>query len=590
MELEDIDLVGGNKVDVCSGVTVIVGPNNAGKSTFLREIHEALGVEARGTGNMNSRIVSNVNVTVDESQQNFIDKLKRALFFYPTGHRLGHPNYEVLRVRNSGTQIPLAYAEDVWRTYKNGEKSDRGGIGQLSEYFAMSLSADGRVNLLNDTTSFDAFSSLPRTPLQHLFNDRGLERRADSIIYETFGKNIVLNRHGGNVIQLQVGKLSVRDSLYPSDKLKEEFQELPTVQEQGDGFRSFTGMVLAILTGQAPMILIDEPEAFLHPPQARRFGRFLAQQHSNGTKIIIATHSEDILSGVTSVPQASGSVSVLRLTRKSETSNSIAQLKPADVKDIYTDPLMKYYDMLNGLFTNGVIVCEADSDCTFYRAVLDDAGPEAVNSLDLHFTHCGGKGRLSKALRMFRAVKVPVACVVDIDILDKPGEFDALVNSSGGDIQRLKPMRDKIAKELNGLTEGPLKKEALEAIGEQFKREPAEEKVLPRDVSAVKKIINVRSGWKEFKRHGVEALEVESESPLSSGAQLVFDALDLELRKIGIFMVRVGELERFHPELGVAKERWLAEALEKKVYTNSPLALDMLKGVAKFIEHEQDSL
>ena len=251
---------------------------------------------------------------------------------------------------------------------------------------------------------------------------------------------------------------------------------------------------------------------------------------------------------------------------------------------------MKYYDMLNGLFANGVVVCEADSDCTFYRAVLDEAGSAAINGLDLHFTHCGGKGRLRKALKMFHAVKVPIACVVDIDILDKPGEFDALVESSGGDVQKLRLMRDKIADELNSLTEGPLKKEALESISEQFDREPKEEKVLPRDADAVKKIINVRSGWKEFKKHGVEALEVGSASPLSKNALEMFNELDLELRKKGIFMVRVGELERFHPELGAAKDKWLAKALEKKAYAKSPLALDMLKAAAKFIENEQDSI
>lgn len=39
------------------------------------------------------------------------------------------------------------------------------------------------------------------------------------------------------------------------------------LQEQGDGFRSFVGIVLSILLSKDKIILIDEPEAFLHPTQ-----------------------------------------------------------------------------------------------------------------------------------------------------------------------------------------------------------------------------------------------------------------------------------------------------------------------------------
>jgi len=43
---------------------------------------------------------------------------------------------------------------------------------------------------------------------------------------------------------------------------------LPQVQEQGDDVKSFVGMLLAITATEYPLLLIDEPETFLHPPQA----------------------------------------------------------------------------------------------------------------------------------------------------------------------------------------------------------------------------------------------------------------------------------------------------------------------------------
>jgi predicted ATPase len=42
-----------------------------------------------------------------------------------------------------------------------------------------------------------------------------------------------------------------------------------------DGVQAFVGIVCAVLWGDYRAILIDEPEAFLHPPLARKLGRQL---------------------------------------------------------------------------------------------------------------------------------------------------------------------------------------------------------------------------------------------------------------------------------------------------------------------------
>jgi hypothetical protein len=47
-----------------------------------------------------------------------------------------------------------------------------------------------------------------------------------------------------------------------------------------------------------PGQVIDEPEAFLHPPQARLIGSSLVQDRRDNRQLFIATHSADILSGV----------------------------------------------------------------------------------------------------------------------------------------------------------------------------------------------------------------------------------------------------------------------------------------------------
>lgn len=571
MRLDSITLTSGDRIKLSKGVTIVVGPNSSGKSTLLKEVNNYISRYPHSRPDeWQPKVVAEAQIDFEESPNEFLDNLKRKVPHFESEHHLGRPGTTVFRVGISGTTITTSDIENIW---------DQNCIGQLSEYFVSMLSVENRTNLLVNTGHFNSFEEVPTSPIQHLWAKRALEKELDRLAYGAFKKNIILNRHAGANIPLCIGKLPVRDSLNPREDIISYLHGLPKFDSEGDGFKSFIGMAATIMTSQAPLILIDEPEAFLHPPQARRFGRFLAGQHKKGAQVIVATHSEDIVSGVTSVRNLSKGPSVVRITRSSSGANQIAQLESMDVRDIYNDPLMKYYGMLNGLFADGIILCEADSDCTFYNAVLDSSGNPTTGQ-DLHFTHCGGKGRIAKAFGTFTKMSVPVVAIVDIDILDKKGEFKALVEAAGGRIEELLQLRDEVADELNGIVRGPKKTDAINAIQEQFNRD-AYAYVLPADVAEVKKVINVRNGWRELKRHGVEA--ISGTCPLSPNAINAFESLDEKLKGLGIFMVRVGELEGFHPELRVKKKEWLGRVLKTGSHKRSPHALSMLTEVSNYI-------
>src|SRR3954452_10968168 len=44
------------------------------------------------------------------------------------------------------------------------------------------------------------------------------------------------------------------------------------LEKEGDGMRSFVGILLHVLLSNDMISLVDAPEAFLHPPQARLIG------------------------------------------------------------------------------------------------------------------------------------------------------------------------------------------------------------------------------------------------------------------------------------------------------------------------------
>ena len=149
------------------------------------------------------------------------------------------------------------------------------------------------------------------------------------------------------------------------------------LDEQGDGLRAFVGVVVALLVVNRGLFLIDEPEAFLHPPQAFRIGEFLATETGNSKQVVAATHSVDFLRGVLSKTRE---VTVIRIDRTGS-QNTFRRLEPKTLKGLVADPLLSSARVLDGLFYAGAIVVEADRDARFYQSVFKRRFPD----VDLHF-------------------------------------------------------------------------------------------------------------------------------------------------------------------------------------------------------------
>src|SRR5581483_10518213 len=118
----------------------------------------------------------------------------------------------------------------------------------------------------------------PQHPVQMLADSRKAQDAFSKLIETAFGEQISINRYDAGQIRLKVGSVGLPDEPPPpSDELRAAYQKLPLVAEQGDGFRAFVHVLLKTLVRPTPIVLVDEPEAFLHPPQARLLGRYLAE-------------------------------------------------------------------------------------------------------------------------------------------------------------------------------------------------------------------------------------------------------------------------------------------------------------------------
>ena len=148
-------------------------------------------------------------------------------------------------------------------------------------------------------------------------------------------------------------------------------------------------------------------------------------------QLILATHSGDFLRGV--LDATPKSLRILRIVRDSSV-NRVTELKPEQVKELWSDPILRQSNPLDGLFHSCVVLCEADGDCQFYSSMANALAEMDQSRIapDALFIHCGGKARMPKVVEALRAVNVPVHVIADFDILREEKPLKPLFEALGG--------------------------------------------------------------------------------------------------------------------------------------------------------------
>ncbi len=520
-----------------NGALVLVGPNNSGKSAALRELlastrlHAAIGP-----------VIRSVEVAASGSEAEFSD------WFEARATRVHHQASEPMFQRLGLGPISLSQLRSEWTRHLAGIPAMH---FDLTGVFVFYAAAEGRLALANGGVQpHDPTSAGPASPLQALCADEALERRISELTQEAFRVPVTLGRVIGSSLSLRLGEVSSEPTVVPTVDYLSELQQLPLLEQQGDGFRSYVGLLLAIVTGQFPLVLVDEPEAFLHPPQARLLGKRLITEGPPDTQIVVATHSVHILQGL--LDARGRPATVARLVRKGE-ANHVAVLEPEDLRELWADPILRYSGVLEGLFHRGVVVTEGDADSRFYAAVLDAIDDEQMMSNDLFFTQAGGKARLPVIARALRAVSVPVAVIADFDVLRDEKELVSIVEALAGSWDEFEPLWRQMKSPLDQMGSAP----SVMSVKEEIENVLSDASgTLSRALSdKVRSAVRLTSGWEAAKRAGISA--VPQGAPAASARKLL-----AALREIGLFVVPVGELERWVPDVPGHGPRWVSDVLE----------------------------
>ena len=530
------------------GETVlIVGPNNAGKSATLRAIRDKLN-EPVST----SPVLRSVELTKNGTADEFMTWMESWAKRMPDNQQ--NPGFSAV-----GHTVHLQQIQYNW------SRSDH-ALGEVARWMCHFLSADERLQICNPPSNVSLSREGPSHPIHYMQRDDALERKLSSRFRLAFGLDLVVHRNAGLEVPVHVGQ---RPEPGPGeDRVSmgyiSRLEELPQLQTQGDGMRSFAGVLLATSIGQESILLIDEPEAFLHPPQAKQLGTTLVRDRPNGRQLFIATHSTDIVQGVLNANDPN--VKVVRIRRQGNV-NHVRLLENARVQELWSDPLLRYSNILDGLFHEGVVVCEADSDCRFYAAVLDATqNIEVSNSkrLDVLFTHCGGKARLPVVIRSLREVDVPVCAVADFDVLADEDTLKKIIEALGGtwatverDWRIMKSAVDSKRPDFNTV-------EVKNEIGKLL--DPITATQLPEKVrTELQAVLRKTSAWSNAKLVGKAF--VPPGDPSKACERLL-----AALRTVGLYVVEVGELEGFVRTEAGHGPKWVNSVLARDLAEDHELS------------------
>ena len=510
-------------------IVVFVGPNNAGKSQSLKDIYELCDSKKPST------VISDIEIY----------KPTDSLIDYVTSisNVQDHGNYKTYQGLN----------------YSFNSINDRDNhFGNAQNIFVSYLNTETRLSICKPPQNINR--NAPKThPIHNVAFNQHYRMKISDYFNKAFATNIIPNTQYGATIPLCMGesisinKENESDFLVQMENYADILEQYPQIHNQGDGIRSFTGILLNLIIEHHKIFLIDEPESFLHPPQARIMGHTIGSLLSDKQQAFISTHSPEILKGL--LETCPNRIKIVRITRNDNT-NNFSILNKDEFNLLWKDPLLRHSEIMSSIFHKNVVLCESDSDCRLY-SIIDSYIKETKNSFsETLFIHCGGKHRMGKVVSALKSLNIPVWIIPDIDILNDPSVLKGLIESAGGDWNNFESKTKLLSANLTTPNSTINRQEYKQCVLDIL-NQSSDGKLTPAEIKQLKDLLKTETKWSIVKHGGKNSIP-------PGDAYNAFEYLDKELKKLKIFIVPVGELECFIKNVaGAHGPEWVNKVLEQ---------------------------
>ncbi|KAI9138844.1 AAA domain-containing protein [Paraphysoderma sedebokerense] len=521
--INSLTTIEGNVIPLEPGqVTVFVGPNNAGKTTALKEIHWLM--------SQTCTIGQHMPIGDPWDADYFHPKLFKAYDYEKWCHQCNPVPYQF------DDNIEISHQGNTFSLPKNtppaGEPKDAidKHIGTLSSLFSQYLSFSDRIDALRMNDAHDTYNEKPKTALQYIYSNKKRLERISDVLEKILGYKLCINREAGKFIRLH--------TYHGNPGQYEDIRKYSLVDDHGDGLKGVVGLLLSIFASPKLVHLIDEPEVFLHPPQSRELGKFISRTAKDkNIQFFLSTHDINFVLGLL---DGGDNVNVIRVTRTFEPGSSTAALHTLNaelLKESWNDPLIKHTRALNGLFYDLVVLCEADGDCLIYSEAAKSFENEGRSIL---YVPTYGKQNFYKYYRIFINAGVPLTVIADIDIL-RPD-----------DGRKKHPLLRLLDKDHTLIWKHMLKINNI-VLGKRMAETETDSEVA--DVQFDPKPI----GWEEVKRNGLKVFNDHEE------AKMMVDTIERlkNQKKVKICVVKEGQLESFFPIDELHGPSWVIRFMEE---------------------------
>lgn len=332
---------------------------------------------------------------------------------------------------------------------------------------------------------------------------------------------------------------SKNEDYYKNIKLSVDDGIETPLENKGSGLQSLIMIELfkfyCKIFNQSSLLILEEPELFLHPHAKRMLSDILNDFIENDeNQIIITTHSEEFLNNVDIE-----NINVIRKSSLGTKKSRISKDNYGDGKELQKLKIELQHKNAEMFFAEKVILVEGEEQVLIPEIIKKIYGKNILNNNDISIIKVGGKSYFEIYRKVLDELNISNYIIADYDILNK-GLEPLLDTEEKG---KLSIIKNKIDEKLK--SSGAIKKETSSRDWDGLVA------ILDKIVSEQKYDVSLNDIWENFRERihsKVGLFDLEE-----SVREEVLEFIKLLYRK-NIFIMQKGELEDYYKKENFGEE------------------------------------